>query len=217
MSIKRLVFIRPGETSWNRLGRWQGQVAVPLNDNGRTQSQRLANFIRAVGLQAIYTSDLQRALQTAHIIAQPAGITPILEKRLRERHMGDWQGLTLAEVTLWYPEEYRALQKEPDAYQIPGGESRRQVVKRVQAALDDILARASGETIGIVSHTTAIRAILHALVPAFDSFAHEFANISVTTLMRDAETASWSVTQVNDISHLEGMETLTFGEVETEA
>jgi probable phosphoglycerate mutase len=214
MSIKQLVFIRPGETSWNRLGRWQGQVAVPLNEHGRIQAERLARFIRPIGLNSLYTSDLVRAAETAQIIGQPIGLTPTLEKRLRERHIGIWQGLTPDEVATWYPEEFRQLQQDPDGYQIAGGESRRQVVKRVQAVLDDIMARGSGQTVGIVSHSTAMRAIISALIPEFDPYDHDFSNISVTTLRHDEENDTWKITQINDLSHLEGMEALSVGEVE---
>ena len=68
MAVERIIFIRPGETDWNKLERWQGWVAVPLNEHGRRQSEALARFLRAIGRAALYTSDLKRARQTAVLL-----------------------------------------------------------------------------------------------------------------------------------------------------
>jgi broad specificity phosphatase PhoE len=214
MGIERVVFIRPGETDWNRLGRWQGQVQVPLNSYGRQQAQRLANFIRPIGMTALYTSDLRRAMDTATILAKPLGFLPTPDVRLRERAVGAWQGLTKQEVIEWYPEEYAQLQADPEGYKIPaGGESRREVAARVRACFNDILRQEKGETIGILSHTTAIRTLLLDLVPGFDPNAHTYSNMSVTTLER-IDDNTWRTVMVDDVSHLQGIEALSFPELE---
>lgn len=219
MSIKRVIFIRPGETAWNRIGRWQGQIAIPLNEHGRLQAERLATFIRPIGIAAIYSSDLRRAKDTAELITEKLDIEPVYDVRWRERHMGEWQGLTLPEIKDWYPQAYQGLLNDPEHYQIKGGESREQVVARVRAAFKEIVAKhdTSGGpdvSIGIISHTTAIRTMLADLVPGSDPYALQFSNISVTTLVHHNETAHWDILQLNDISFLEGMETLSVGEVE---
>src|SRR5579871_2666095 len=103
MTVKRIVFIRPGETDWNRLGRWQGWVSIPLNDLGVRQARALATFIRHIGMGALYTSDLKRAAQTADLLAEQLSFQPIPDARLRERSIGFWQGLTQAELQAWYP------------------------------------------------------------------------------------------------------------------
>ncbi len=215
MAIKRVVFIRPGETDWNRLKRWQGWVAVPLNSYGRLQAQRLANFIRPIGLSAVYTSDLRRAMDTANILAEQLGFSPRPEQRLRERAVGNWQGLTKEEIISWYPEDYSRLQSDPLNYQIPGGESRKQVEDRVRACFGDIVGRGGGETIGIITHTTAIRTLLEDLVPDYDPNSHNYSNLSVTTIEYQSENA-WRIRLLDDISHLQGMETLSFPEIEDE-
>ena len=156
MAVKRVMFIRPGETEWNKLGRWQGHVAVPLNAHGKAQAERLATFIRPIGLSALYSSDLRRARDTAEVIAKYSGLKPIYDPRLRERNMGEWQGITMDEIVTWYPDSYKIVQADPHNFQVPGGESRRQVAGRVRMAFEDIIGR-GGDTIGIISHTTAIR------------------------------------------------------------
>ncbi|GAB4509132.1 MAG: histidine phosphatase family protein [Anaerolineae bacterium] len=216
MALKRLMLIRPGETDWNLTGRWQGWVAAPLNEHGRLQVQRLANFIRNIGVNKLYSSDNRRAVDTAELLAQQLGFAPIYDERLRERSIGHWQGLILPEVRAWYPEEYAELTKNPDSYVIPGGESIKQVRERAMAALQDILADAEKEsgnlTVAVISHTTAIRSMLAALVPSVDLSQTSFGNTSVTSLAQDSN--GWRLVMANDYTHLEGLEARYMPEVE---
>lgn len=214
MSIQRIVFIRPGETDWNRLGRWQGTVQVPLNSFGAQQAQRLASYLRMIGMAALYTSDLRRAMDTAAILAKELGYAPILETRLRERAVGLWQGLTQAEVREWYPAEYALLQADPEGYAMPnGGESRDQVNTRVRAFLQELLTKETGNTIGILSHTTAIRTMLLDFVKDYSPNDHAYSNSSVTTIEKLGD-GTWRTIMIDDISHLLGMETRRFIELE---
>ncbi|MDX2079124.1 MAG: histidine phosphatase family protein [bacterium] len=205
MSVKRLVFIRPGETNWNLQGRFQGWVEAPLNDYGRLQIERLANFIRNLGVTVLYSSDIRRAKESAEILASRLGYPPIFDERLRERSVGHWQGLTVPEIHGWYADEYAEFEKDPDKYQIPGGESLGQVRKRSQACLKEILKKHDGEenaTIGIVSHTITINMILESLLSKDDIKQRHFGNSSVTTLLNDGK--EWRITADNDTAHLEG-------------
>jgi broad specificity phosphatase PhoE len=94
---------------------------------------------------------------------------------------------------------------------MPSGESRQQVAERVQSCFDDIIAHES-ETIGIISHTTALRTILATLVPDSDAYNLNFRNMSVTTIVQQDD-GSWKITQLDDVSHLEGMPSDFFGEL----
>jgi broad specificity phosphatase PhoE len=211
----RLVFIRPGETTWNQLGRWQGWVAAPLSDHGKRQAAALARYVRHIGMAALYTSDLRRALETAAMLSGELGFAPTPESRLRERSIGVWQGLMLDEVRSWYPNEYAALLADHDNYQIPGGESRADVLKRMLAAYRDILGADPGGTVGILSHTTALKLLLTKLVPGFDAMDDDIDNTSVTTIARgDPQSDVWRVVAVNDLSHLEGLESRSFPELD---
>jgi broad specificity phosphatase PhoE len=207
MALKRLMFIRNGETDWNLVGRWQGWVAAPLNDLGRMQAQRLANFIRNIGLNTVYSSDNRRAAETASVLGNALGYAPILDARLRERRVGIWQGLILPEIRAWYPDEYASLTADPDGYVIPDGESIDQVKARASHALNDVIQRAEADsaqvTVAMVSHTTAIRAMLDELVTDVDLSHVNFGNTSVTTVVRDGD--GWKLTAAADVSHLEGL------------
>jgi broad specificity phosphatase PhoE len=214
MAVKRVVFIRPGETDWNKIGRWQGIVGVPLNAHGRAQAERLAKFVRNIGLEALYSSDLRRAKDTAEIIAGTGNVKVVYDGRLRERGMGEWQGLTLDEIRAWYPDDYARVQADPEGFQVPAGESRRQVAQRVRACFEDIIGR-GGNTIGVISHTTAIRGLLAELVPNSDPYNLQFRNMSVTTIAQN-EDGTWTISQLDDVIHLEGISSEAFGEVEGE-
>lgn len=214
MPMKRVLFIRPGETEWNRVGRQQGWVSIPLNEHGRQQAARLANFLRHLGLGALYASDLRRAQETAEILAEKLSIDPIYDSRLRERNVGLWQGLTIGEITEWSGEEYRQFRERVNKFQIPGGEARFQVVERIQSAFQDIEKHEKDvETVGIVTHSIAIRTLLSQLLPDYPSSGMPLSNISVTTINRNEE-GNWQMVEANDVSHLEGMETKTIAEPE---
>ncbi|GAB4320610.1 MAG: histidine phosphatase family protein [Phototrophicales bacterium] len=208
MPLRRLVFIRPGETDWNLVGRWQGWVAIPLNDLGRVQVQRLANFIRNMGISKLYSSDTRRAVDTAVILAEALGFEPVFDQRLRERSIGHWQGLTVPEIHGWYKEEYYQMLQDPDNYRIPGGESLNDVRQRAEAVLQEIIDQAIAsehETVGIISHTSSIVMMLKYLIPDIQLENVHFGNASVTTVLRD-ENGVYRTTAINDLSHLEGLE-----------
>ncbi len=215
MTVKRLVFIRPGETDWNKLGRWQGWVSIPLNELGERQARALASFIRNIGMSALYTSDLRRALKTAECLAEQLSFLPIPDERLRERNIGLWQGLTRDEIEAWYPADYAAMLADVDGFRVDCGESRSDVRLRVRAALADILKREAGETVGILSHTTAIKILLADLIPGYDPLDVDLDNTSVTTIR--AKDEGWELVAVDDVMHLEGLERRASRELEAKS
>ncbi len=157
--MTRLVLIRHGETDWNVEGRYQGQADPPLNGRGVAQAHRLAEALRGVGLEVLYTSPLRRARQTAEVVAEALGLPLYEEPRLMEIHQGDWQGRLRAEIAARYPELFRRWLEEPWSVTPPGGESLAQVQARVYAALDEIIARHPGGCVGLVTHRIPIALI----------------------------------------------------------
>jgi broad specificity phosphatase PhoE len=96
------LLIRHGQSEWNAIGRWQGQADPALSELGRRQAAQAAQSIGVV--DAIVASDLERASMTAHIIAEMIGVGPVLtHPSLRERHAGEWQGMTRPEIELAFP------------------------------------------------------------------------------------------------------------------
>jgi broad specificity phosphatase PhoE len=215
MNIKRVIFVRPGETDWNFSERWQGWLDAPLNSHGRHQVGRLAMLLRNIGIGALYTSDLRRATETADVICKHTGIECKADKRLRERDIGRWQGLKLDEVKEWFPKDYEEYMADRMAYVFPGGESLVQVQERTCAAFNDILKEDAAETVAIVSHTVSIRVLLMTLIDGYDAVTARLGNSSVTTIARDGD--GWKMVVPNDTMHLDGLESRIVKEMEDRA
>lgn len=151
----RLLLVRHGESTWNADGRWQGHADPPLSNLGRAQAVQAA---RSVGqVEAIWSSPLERAHTTAGIIGAEIGIGPVLTTELvRERSVGEWSGLTRAEIDTQYP-GFLEARKSP-----PGFESDESVLERVLPALLAI-ARATPGDILVISHGGVIRTLERSL------------------------------------------------------
>ena len=154
-----LVLIRHGETDWNVAGRYQGQADPPLNSLGLEQAHQLAEELESSPFDVMYTSPLQRAAQTAKIIAEALEIPLFEEPRLMEIHQGDWQTRLRSEIETLYPELFHQWETEPWCVTPPGGEHLSQVQERVYAAIDDILLHHTGQRVGVVTHRIPIALI----------------------------------------------------------
>lgn len=152
----QLTFVRHGETDWNRQRRIQGSTDVPLNDTGRRQAREAARLLARRDWDAVVTSPLSRAFDTAAIIAEELGLpAPAGDARLVERAYGDAEGLEIAEVDRRYP---------GDTF-VPGREERDAVTERALAALRDIAQRHPDQNVIVVSHGGLIRSLLVAAEP----------------------------------------------------
>ena len=151
--------IRHGATPWHGEGRVLGQRDIPLSDEGVAQSERAAAALAGVKLGEVLSSPLQRAIQTAEIIGQKAGIEVARDPRLIDFQLGKWTGMTHAEVAA--NEEYQRFIRQPQAERIPGGESLEDVRRRSVAAVEQALRDTpTGDAVAIVTHAGIIRVIL---------------------------------------------------------
>jgi len=157
--MTRLTLVRHGETDWNAQGRYQGQSDVPLNARGLAQTQALAQRLRGTGFDAIYSSDLARAVQTAEGLAAVTGAPLYLDRRLREIDQGEWEGLLLPEIEMRYTEAFRRRRLDPLGTCPPGGESVGQVRERVLEVVREIRETFPDGDVMIVSHGLAIALI----------------------------------------------------------
>ncbi|HEX9987685.1 MAG TPA: histidine phosphatase family protein [Chloroflexia bacterium] len=207
---KTLVYlVRHGETTWNRERRFQGQEDVPLSELGKEQSSIVARWLaeQPVRFAAVYSSDLQRASQTAGIIAATLGLEPAYSPALREIDVGEWQGLLVDEIRQRYPGHPEEWDRLVDRFTLPGGESIPQVRDRVFAFYNSIIGQHAGEAIVIVSHGACLAALIVAmhewdLVTAWETRLARMGNTGVSTISYDHTTHLHEPLLLNSMSHL---------------
>lgn len=148
----RIIAMRHGETAWNVDTRLQGQLDVPLNDQGREQARRAALALRHDPPDVIYSSDLSRAHATALAAAQALGLPVRAERGLRERDFGIWQGHTYAEVAERWPEQSERWRRREPAFGPEQGETLQGFFDRVVACATRLAAAHPGQTLLLVAH-----------------------------------------------------------------
>jgi glucosyl-3-phosphoglycerate phosphatase len=187
--ISRLFLLRHGRTAWNAESRYQGQEDPPLDSVGRAQAMQVAPLIALMNPDVIVSSDLQRAVQTAEPVADATGLAVIVDERMRERHLGHWQGLTRDEVQARYPDEFDDWLHGRDLSR-RGGESRQQVADRAVQALE---ATEGADTAVVVTHGATAMCLTSALLglPQTPPVVAPLANCHWTELRRLGE--RWSV------------------------
>ena len=142
---------RHGQTTWNVEHRFQGQTDIPLDETGEAQAEYAARRLATLMPSAIFGSDLVRAQQTAAPLSRLTGLPVNLDKGLRERSGGDWEGLTDTEINERYP-------RERATWDPPNGEPTRDVADRVSAAISRVsVGVAPGQLAVVVSHGAALR------------------------------------------------------------
>jgi broad specificity phosphatase PhoE len=139
-----LLLVRHGETDWNAERRWQGHADVPLSERGRDQAERLAEELENARVDAVYSSDLSRARETAEIVGARLGVPVVLDPDLREIDVGSREGLT-------WPETQGRTEWD--------GELREAHAKRILGAMARIAERHPGERVLVVTHGDSMRRV----------------------------------------------------------
>ena len=154
MNTTRILAIRHGETAWNVDTRIQGHLDIPLNAQGLRQAAHLAQALaEGDALDAVYASDLSRAHATASAIAQALQQSVTAHPGLRERHFGEFQGRTFAEIEVELPEHaWHWRKRTPDWVPPGGGESLEMLRERILKTVDELAARHTGQQIVLVAH-----------------------------------------------------------------
>jgi broad specificity phosphatase PhoE len=160
-----LLLARHGETDWNRERRWQGHGGTGLNETGRLQARALARDLAGEPLAAVYSSDLERARETAEILARELGLPLQLDPRLREVDVGEWSGLTWPEVEERFPDG--AARRLEGGTGWERGEDFEAMAARVVGSLREIAAAHDGDRVVVVTHGGPIAAVWLASGGAF--------------------------------------------------
>jgi probable phosphoglycerate mutase len=201
--MPRLLLVRHGETAFNRDCRWQGHHHSPLSAEGRAEAQALASRIAPEGPGALYSSDLPRARETAAAIAEVTALEPIFDARWREVDVGNWLGLTPAEVEARYPEGYARWLAGGTGWD--QGESYLEMAERGLAAVREVASAHAGAThpVVCVTHGGVIRAIVMQVLGMPPEARRLLATGPTATLTEiDATAPVWRLRSFNDAGHL---------------
>ncbi|MBN1399629.1 MAG: histidine phosphatase family protein [Anaerolineae bacterium] len=203
--MPRLLLVRHAQSTWSAENRVQGQADAPLSDVGRLQVAAVGERLAAYGLQVVWSSDLSRARDTAEGIAAHHGLSVRLDRRLRELHMGAWEGLTHAQVRARDPERVSMFLQGASEAATPGGESLDDLMERLRPLLEELRREPTDARVVVVSHAMVIRNLVCLAV----GLPHEFQScfsLNPTSLTEIALRDDGSqLVRLNDHAHLEGL------------
>ncbi len=204
MTLRRLILLRHGQTDYNVAGRMQGHLDSVLTAVGHEQAAEAAPVLAALDPDRIVSSDLQRAADTAEVIGAVCGLPVKFDARLRETHLGDWQGCTVAQIDHSHPGAIAAWRSDP-RWAPPGGESRVDVVARARPVVDELDAEFADSsetpaTVMLVAHGGLIAGLVTGLMelpldvwPSFGGLG----NCRWAVLARRADHPRWRLAGYN--------------------
>ena len=208
----RLLLIRHGESTANADGRLQGHLDIPLSDRGRRESDQLAERLSRLTIDALYTSTLSRARETAETVAKRLGLDVVERPALMERDVGELAGLTREEIRARYPQYARARAAGDANVTVAGYESDDDLAQRVTRVLEEIVEDHPRQTVAVITHggviAVACRQTLQMPVARPGPFA--VSNVGITTFdMREGDSDPWvrprmQLVTLNDTCHLDG-------------
>ncbi|MFN8206136.1 MAG: histidine phosphatase family protein [Bacteroidales bacterium] len=198
-----LYLLRHGETQWNLEKRFQGQMDSPLTENGILQAKNLAILLREIRFDALYSSDLGRAVETARILNEVLHIPLVkTEVLLRERDFGKFHGMSRQEVEESFPEEGKRIWSGPASEKVPGGESRTDVHHRAVQFLSMITAEHPAHRVLAVSHGGIVNALIREVmqIPLDAPRRFKLPNTAINVFALENNT--WYLKSLGIVSHL---------------
>ena len=205
----RFYLVRHGVTDWNREKRWQGHSDTPLNEEGREQAKRVGLRLSQIERppQAVWSSDLSRAFDTAQAIASPLGIPVYTTPLLREMALGEWEGLQEKDILARGDAERFARYKlSPGEHRPPGGESLESAFSRLKRVLGEIREKHPAGQIAVVGHGGSLRAMFADALdaPVTSMLRFQLGNCSLSILEDTKTDEGWvrRIQLLNDTSHL---------------
>ncbi|OYT70344.1 MAG: alpha-ribazole phosphatase [Chloracidobacterium sp. CP2_5A] len=159
-SVTTLLLIRHGQTADGPAPRCHGWTDLPLSEEGARQVKRLAQYLRAWRVDALYASDLIRSRHTAEILAAGRNVRPVIRPELREINFGDLEGCLVDELPARFPATVAAWRANPATCRFPNGETFQEVKRRVLPTVESLVARHAGQTAALALHSGVNRVIL---------------------------------------------------------
>ncbi len=206
----KIIFVRHGLTPWNYIHRYQGHTDVALSDDGINQALALKKRFMKNQLEAIYSSDLIRAVKTAEIINEAHQLPLQIIPELREMNFGVWEGLIFTEIAEKYPELSQKWLHDPHLVQLPKGECIAMVQARGMQAIKQIIPHHPNGQVIIVSHGILIASVIcgllgRPLTSNLIEYKQENTAVSILTVTINPSSFKYEATLdlFNDLTHLE--------------
>jgi len=209
--MAKLILARHGETAWNVERIFRGRTDVSLDEVGIKQAELLGKYLSNWKLEAIYSSPVKRALDTANIVARYQKIGIHVAEGLIDFNYGEWQSLPEQEVKRLYPALLNEWHNNPQRVKMPGGESLEDVRKRAIEVVDDVLSKYQGSVV-LVSHRVVIKVLICSLLGLDNS---HFWNINLDVggiTIFDYVDGRFILTRHNDTSHLKELQKPVLGD-----
>ena len=199
----RLIFVRHAEAEGNVNRRFQGWTDGELTEKGHIQAQKVAKRLKDEKIDVIYSSSLKRTMQTADYISKIKNLPIIRTDKLKEINGGDWENVSFDELPTLWPHEHDTWENKPHMHKMPNGESMEEFLQRLIKEVEYIIKSNTGKNICIVTHGTAIRALMCYFLGCNLNKMLEvewYDNTSITII--EYEDGKYSVITKGDASHL---------------
>ncbi|WP_010252080.1 histidine phosphatase family protein [Acetivibrio cellulolyticus] len=200
----RVIFVRHAEAEGNLYRIFHGWTDSGITEKGHIQAKKAAERLKDVKIDVIYSSSLKRTMQTAQYIADIKGLPIIRTDKLKEINGGDWEGRKWDELPGIWPDEYHTWENEPHIHRMPNGETMQEFQERLKNEVMYIIDNNKGKNICIVTHGTAIRALMcHFFYCNLEGMVNIkwYDNTSISIV--DYENGEFHVVVEGDASHLD--------------
>ena len=205
--MTRIILVRHGETDWNKEQIFRGRIDVPLNSTGLQQAKATGEVLSGQKIDAIYSSPLSRAIQTANgIISFHSHITVKEAKGFMDIDFGKWQGLPHKNVEDEFKDLYDAWQREPHNLKMPGGEGLDDVKLRAMESLNDILSSHVDETVVIASHRVVNKVILCAILGLSNQHFWRIRQDTCAINIFEDSDRGFIISVINDTCHIKALD-----------
>ncbi len=201
MSTKILI-IRHGETAWNRDRIFRGTYDIVLNENGKQQARLVAQALKGIRIDAAYTSPLSRAKESAQIVTETHGISPVIHDGFIDMDYGEWTGKKDSEVAKLWPDDHDAWTTNPHTVRPPGGTTLKEVFNNSFTAMEELAEKHNGETIAIFAHRVVNKVlVIGALSLELERFPFIIqGNCCINEIERVQ--SGYLIQAINDVSHI---------------
>jgi broad specificity phosphatase PhoE len=209
--MAKLILARHGETEWNVEKVFRGRADVNLNEVGIKQADLLGKHLCNWELEAIYSSPVKRALDTANIVARYMEVAVCIAEGLTDFDFGEWQSLSEQEVKRLYPAILNDWQSSPHKVRMPGGENLDDVKKRTAELVDEVLSRHHGNVL-LVSHRVVLKVLICSLLGLDNSHFWNISQDVCGLTIFDYVDGRFVLTKHNDTSHLRELQKSVLGD-----